>query len=215
MSEIDPTAFWLRIDDVEDVESSLDALDTGLRRAADGRHGAWKWAIVSAHSAITGALTHTLGRHHVTSALRDIDRRAMLEWGIPEPADRGPYPQDLRVAGPGTLIRRAMDAQFMSFGDGRPIALSAREQELLEELDSTRDNLMHFFPHMGWSIPLPEMKDAIRLSAQITGHLMLGHSGVVQRLEDEQKHFLRERLLAVSSALELHGLPAISLAQIG
>jgi hypothetical protein len=171
---------WLQIDEATDVSASLRhfAVCVGLVKQ-DAT--AWKWAIISIHNALQGAMTCHLSGTANMGCLdkrsieawcdwRERDRLGEINWiegaanefGIPSrsAASKEDQPPHKYMATPQTLFDRLSKEKLRYEGGcGAVLPITSGQRRSFKILNELRNQFSHFTP-MGWSIEvtgLPEI----------------------------------------------------------
>lgn len=164
---------WLQIDERTDVLVSLSLCLKCLRGLGDDR-ALWKWAILSLHSALQGAMVCHLSGTAQLGALFGNSVRKWLDWherdrrgeikyvddGVDELGMRRTRiatvednPPDSRLADPRTLFKRLYSQDERRETAGTVIPITQAECGSFYRLCDLRDEFTHFTPK-GWSIEL-------------------------------------------------------------
>jgi hypothetical protein len=178
---------YVRFDEVEDVLSSLGllALCAPLVREEPSY---WKWAIISAHAALQGAMVCAL--HDRISVLDDKSTRAMREW-FDKRTEKAP---NERLAHFNTLLRRCCESK------GQPLALSQAQLKDIKLLhDHFRNSFAHFVPQ-SWSIEKAGLPRIVGAAVDATERLM-AYPNVVHKLSGNKKRRLESYLGTIRTQL--------------
>jgi len=168
---------WLRTDEGQDVIASLLECIRCVRRASS-EVGAWKWAILSLHSAFQGAMVCHLSGTAQLGALKKANVVAWLAWherdregkikkkvegiddfGILEieqnpPGDPTDNPPEDYLESPPGLFERLYNAdKRCEAGAGALIDVSLEEKDSFRRLNNLRKQFTHFAPR-SWSIEI-------------------------------------------------------------
>ena len=165
---------WLRVDECNDVLASL-SLCFRCLQSLDEDPGLWKWAILSLHNGLQGAMVCHLSGTAQLGALSDKsvddwlawherDRRGEIqriedgidELGIPKIrfARKEDYPPKERLADAKVLFKRLYsEGKRREGGAGAIVAITQSECESFLRLRELRNSFSHFTPK-GWSIEL-------------------------------------------------------------
>jgi hypothetical protein len=176
---------YVRFDEVEDVLSSLGllALCAPLVRKEPSY---WKWAIISAHAALQGAMVCAL--HDRVSVLDKQSARGMREW-FDKKTEK---PPNERLAHFNTLLRRCCESQ--------PLALSQAQLKDIKLLhDHFRNSFAHFVPQ-SWSIEKIGLPRIVGAAVDVTERLM-AHPNVVHKLSGNKKRRLASYLGTIQTQL--------------
>ena len=165
---------WLEIDESTDVIASLTVCNKCLVEVA-AEPAFWKWAILSLHNALQGAMVCHLSGTAQLGALRSDTVEAVLAWherdrrgeigriseGLDELgihkfrfATNHDYPPVEKLADATELFRRLQNVdRRCEGGAGAIIEISADERRSFCRLHELRNEFTHFTPK-GWSISL-------------------------------------------------------------
>lgn len=165
---------WLEIDESTDVIASLTVCSMCLVEVT-GKPAFWKWAILTLHNALQGAMVCHLSGTAQLGALRDDSVEAQLDWherdrrgeirrvsegfdelGIPKFrfATNQDYPPFEKLADPTELFKRLQNGKKrLEGGAGAVIEVSEAERQSFSRLNELRNEFTHFTPK-GWSIEL-------------------------------------------------------------
>jgi len=199
-------AKWLRIDERTDVLSSL-SLCLNCLEMTPVAPANWKWAILSLHNALQGAMVcHLSG----TMGLGALDQKTISEWHdwyerdslgqikrIPDGVDELGIPQFRfasakdkppreRLADTRELFERLHNiGRRCEIGAGKMLTISEDQHSSFKQLHSLRNGFAHFTPK-GWSIELGGLprifNDMVGVIAMIAGDpWTFRHFGVRQR----------------------------------
>ncbi|MFY9786404.1 MAG: hypothetical protein WA445_11185 [Pseudolabrys sp.] len=183
---------YVRFDEVEDVLSSLGllALCAPLVREEPSY---WKWAIISAHAALQGAMVCAL---HDTSGLSVLDKqsaRGMREWFD----KKIETPPNEKLAHFNTLLRRCCESKSMR---GEPLALSQAQLKDIKLLhDHFRNSFAHFVPQ-SWSIEKAGLPRIVGAAVDVTERLM-AYPNVVHKLSGNKKRRFESYLGTIRTQL--------------
>ena len=178
---------YIRFDEVEDVLSSLGllALCAPLVREEPSY---WKWAIISAHAALQGAMVCAL---HDTSGLSVLDKqsaRGMREWFD----KKIETPPNEKLAHFNTLLQRCCESQ--------PLALSKAQLKDIKRLhEQFRNSFTHFVPQ-GWSIEKAGLPRIVGAAVDVTERLM-AYPNVVHKLSGNKKRRFESYLGTIRTQL--------------
>jgi hypothetical protein len=165
---------WLRIDERTDVLSSLSLTMNCVDRLKDDP-ALWKWAILSLHNALQGAMVCHLSGTAQLGALSDKSVKEWLDWherdrrgeikriddgvdelGLPKIkfARKEDYPPNDRLADAKELFARLYtEKKRCEGGAGAVIIVTQSECDSFRRLHDLRNEFSHFTPK-GWSIEL-------------------------------------------------------------
>ena len=138
---------FIRYDPYADVASSLRLLAVAIEDVR-GHPGTWKWAVLSSHSAVQGALVCSLLRPDQFEIWDERSAKRLAEFLENSRTDPGAESPRLWLASFRTLLDRAQS-------DSRPsdarLRLTHQKHEQLLSLTEKRDEFTHFKVD-GWSI---------------------------------------------------------------
>jgi len=143
-------------------------------------------------------MVNVLGGINGVDALRQKERRDMIEWmnnSHQKPSIKCPDPY---LASPSELLRRVQDRQIMRTHGLDPIVMSAGEAKDVERLFTLRNMLVHFLPS-GWSIELVGLPRIFFNAIRITER-MIEHPASYQ-LEPSERKRIRILMLAIGRRL--------------
>ena len=172
---------YVQTDERQDVLASLEHCAMCLADT-ERSDGAWKWVVLSLHSALQGAMVCHLSGTAEVGALTSACARQWSEWherdrhgeieyiddGVDElslpvrlprsPRDRPPSD---RVASAAELFKRlGSESERIESGCGRIIEITAAQRKSFERLHDLRNGFTHFSPR-GWSIELQLIEDVV------------------------------------------------------
>ena len=155
---------YVRTDECQDVLASLEQCAFSLAQVRRSER-AWKWVILSLHSALQGAMVCHLSGTEQLGALQGDDAKRWREWnnnsiqgGDENAGDPPPAP---RIADARTLFKRLRcSTARIETGSGRVISITEQQRESFTRLHELRNEFSHFRPK-GWSIGLHGAKQMI------------------------------------------------------
>lgn len=174
---------------------------------------AWKWAVLSLHSALQGAMichlsgTAQVGALTERSAARwhdwhEKDRRREIdrvedgagEFGIPRrrierPSDK--LPEDY-VATARELFKRLTFVPSRLESAGGPVVVTSKHRKSFRRLHDLRNTFTHFSPK-GWSIEVELIRDAMRDVLEVI-ELIEHDDWPFRHMEREDRTRLREKM---------------------
>jgi hypothetical protein len=178
---------YLSTDERDDVIASLEHLGRALAHAA-AHPGEWKWAILAAHAALSGALVCVTAGTANVGCLDGRSRLRMIAWlngrCVGEPPKQ-------RLASPYTLLRRACRSSHTD-RRGPPLRVSRETLRDVIVLHGFRNDFIHFRP-AGWAIELAGLPRIIGRAVDVTERLM-GSIDVAPFLMDGQDQRLSHAL---------------------
>jgi hypothetical protein len=183
---------YLRFDEVEDVLSSLDLL-AHCAPLLSKKPSYWKWAIISGHAALQGAMVCALHDTSNLSVLDKISTRKMREW-LDQPTEDPPQE---RLAYFNTLLERCRASDHMK---GQPLNLSPSQLKDIGRLHNEfRNGFTHFVPQ-GWSIAKAGLPRIVCAAVDATETLM-AHPNVTYKLTGNRRRRLASSLAIVRRRL--------------
>ena len=182
---------FVHTDERQDVLASLEHFATSLAEVKQS-DGAWKWVVLSLHSALQGAMVCHLSGTEQIGALtpkcaekwiewHERDRRGEIhyikegldEFGVPvrRPKTRRDQPPRDRVANAKELFRRlSSQSKRIEPGCGKIIKITSEQEKSFERLHDLRNNFTHFSPK-GWSIEIQLIEGVIPDILDIIAHI--------------------------------------------
>ena len=156
-------SMYVHTDECQDVLASLEQCALSLAQVRRSER-AWKWVILSLHSALQGAMVcHLSG----TERLGALEKRSATKWrgwnkrNIQDDRDDSGVPISERVADAKKLFKRLhCSAARVEDGCGGVISIAEHQRESFKRLHELRNELSHFSPK-GWSIGLSGTKQVI------------------------------------------------------
>ncbi|MCY3773077.1 MAG: hypothetical protein OXG98_13800 [Gemmatimonadetes bacterium] len=189
---------YVRTDERQDVLASLQHCLLCLAET-ERSSGAWKWVILSLHSALQGAMVCLLsGTANLGALSRDCaskwiewherDRRGEIdyiddvdEFSLPFSRPRNPrdYPPSIQVASAPKLFERlGSESARTESGCVRIIEITNAQKHSFKRLHALRNDFTHFSPK-GWSIEI-----------QLIQEIILDMLDVIDQIADDQWAFL-------------------------
>ena len=154
---------FVRADECQDVLGSLETCAFSLAQARRSER-AWKWVVLSLHSALQGAMVCHLSGTERLGTLQDRDATEWREWNdrsIQEGGEDAGDPPPERLADANELFKRLhRSAARIEDGCGGVISITEQQKISFKWLHELRNGFSHFSPR-GWSIGLPGTKQAI------------------------------------------------------
>lgn len=204
---------WIYVDEASDVELSLRHLNLCLRAVEqDARY--WKWAIISVHNALQGAMTcHLSGTANVGCLDRksfeawyvwnEKDRRGEINWIHGEPDELGisvrrpATKDDARpkefLAKPHELFRRLYAPRHrIEPGCGAILEISNQQRRSFKMVNALRNEFAHFLPK-GWSIEVSGLPDALSDLLKII-RIIAADDWPFRHLESHQRSLLNAEI---------------------
>lgn len=158
-----PMSTFVRTDECQDVLGSLEQCAFSLAQARRSER-AWKWVVLSLHSALQGAMVCHLSGTEQLGALQERDATRWREWNnksIQEGDEDTGDPPPERLADASELFKRLhRSAARIEDGCGGVISITEQQNASFKRLHELRNEFSHFSPK-GWSIGLGGTKQAI------------------------------------------------------
>jgi hypothetical protein len=131
-----PSDDYVRFDERKDVLASMDLLEL-ISPQLEANPSLWKWAIISAQSALQGAMVCALADSAGTSVLTKKSGSKLLAWLQAEDDKRGDPPKE-RLAEFNVLLE-----QYLSAG---LVLTQQQEKEVRRLHEYFRNTFSHFIP---------------------------------------------------------------------
>ena len=154
---------WVHTDECQDVLASLEQCAFSLAEARRSER-AWKWVILSLHSALQGAMVCHLSGPERLGALK---KRSAAKWRtrnekyIQNGAEDAYDPDEERLADAKELFKRLHCSKARIEDEcGGEISITEQQRESFKRLHELRNEFSHFSPK-GWSIGLCGTKQVI------------------------------------------------------
>lgn len=149
-NDIDGLGGYLRFDERTDVLASLSVCLMCLRNVG-GEFSLWKWAILSLHNALQGAMVCHLSGTANIGALSYKSATEYLEWFKGERKDNPPKE---RLAYPNMLFKRlSNENKRYEGGAGAVLKITDSQKDSFRRLHNFRNDFSHFTPKL-WSVEL-------------------------------------------------------------
>ena len=171
----------VQTDERQDVLASLEHCAICLADA-ERSEGAWKWVVLSLHSALQGAMVCHLSGTAEVGALtpecarqwsdwHERDRRGEIqyvddgvdEFGVAIRRPRSPLdrpPRDRVASAPVLFKRLGSESERIESGCGRVLEITTAQRRSFGRLHDLRNGFTHFSPK-GWSIELRLIEDIV------------------------------------------------------
>lgn len=148
---------FVHTDECQDVLASLDQCAFSLAQAHRSER-AWKWVILSLHSALQGAMVCHLSGPEQLGALQEDDAKRWLKWNNNSiqsgDKDAGDPPPAPRIADARKLFKRLRCSTARIEAEcGGVVSITEQQRESFARLHALRNEFSHFRPK-GWSIRL-------------------------------------------------------------
>jgi hypothetical protein len=159
---------WLRTDEVKDVAASIRHCRASLGLAQTDLH-AFKWILLSLHSALQGAcVCHLTTTFAPVGAATKQNTKEWLKWSEERWGNPNIKAPETKIANLPELLKRVRKAN--SAGDrsnSNGISLSKSEYEWWNRIHcEIRNQFTHFAPQ-GWSIDVSGVPELIQLTVRV------------------------------------------------
>ena len=208
------------IDERRDVLFSLEHCAMSLRETEQSE-GAWKWVVLSFHSAFQGAMICHLSGSAQLDALKKECAKRWLKWyerkrqgeiefiyyvdedGLPicrvkNKKDQHPA---VSVAYPPELFTRLWceNKRFEKNGAGSVISITEQQKESFKRFNDLRNEFTHFSPRI-WNIEIDLIKERMRNVLDIFD-LIIEDPYPFRHTSDVEKSAMRSKLADIRSLL--------------
>ena len=151
---------YVETDERQDVLASLDHCVMCLVEAKRS-DGAWKWVILSLHSALQGAMVCHLSGTAGIGALTSKCAQKWNEWHERDRRGEIESPPRDHVASADDLFERlATESKRIESGCGQIIEVTSGQKKSFKRLHALRNKFTHFSPQ-GWSIELQLIEEVV------------------------------------------------------
>ena len=173
----------------------------------------WKWAVLSLHSALQGAMICHLSGTAQVGALTKRSASEWLNWherdgrgeieyvehgldefGLPRLRPKHPSdnPPEDYVAGAKELFKRLTSVSSRLESAGELIVVTSKHRKSFRRLHDLRNTFTHFSPK-GWSIDVEFIRDAMRDVLDVIEHIEQD-DWPFRHMEREDRTRLREKI---------------------
>jgi hypothetical protein len=156
---------YFDFDEIEDVLTSLDLIALLATQVQD-KPPYWKWIMISAHSALQGAMVCAFADSTGTSILTKESAQEMLEFLHADKDQRGEYPKEWLAPFDELLERCRQGSPIFA-----PLVLSAEQLCDIKRLSRFRNAFVHF-PPQGWWIEKAGLPRIVGVALTVTEELM-------------------------------------------
>ena len=212
---------YVRTDERQDVLASLEHCALSLSQARQSDR-AWKWVVLSLHSALQGAMVcHLSGTNQLGALTKECaakrlewdekDRRGEITWiqeGVGEfggPTKRIEKKEDqppwkVFVATADKLFKRLSRPSLRIEGEcGGIISITEKQRQSFKRLHKLRNQFSHFSPK-GWYIELELIEEVIDDLLDILCSI-LDDPWPFRNMPEDEKSALRSRIQEIRSIL--------------
>ena len=150
-------AKYVHTDEHQDVLGSLEHCALSLQQARRSDR-AWKWVVLSLHSALQGAMVcHLSG----TAQLGALTKKSAEKWLERYDKDEDqPLPRECVASAKELFKRLSSPLLRIEHGCGQIIVITEKQQRSFMRLHNLRNEFSHFRPK-GWSIELEFIEEVI------------------------------------------------------
>jgi len=196
---------WVRTDEWRDVLASIRHCAISLNDTEQS-DGAWKWVVLSLHSALQGAMVCHLSGTAEMGALTEKcakewsdwhqrDGRGEIEWlerdEHLETKRREDHPPNDRIACAPVLFKRlGSESERVEHGGGQVIEITDRQRKAFDRLHELRNEFVHFSPK-GWSVEIDFIQGAMPDMLDIIARIV-EDSWSFRHVNDEQLKLLKD-----------------------
>ena len=190
------------IDEITDILVSLEFCTFSLNQIRKSEL-AWKWVIISLHSALQGAMVcHLSGRlligfQEEKTAKKSLER--FEKYARNEPAELPPYHEPM--ASPKVLFERMINPdKRVEDTPGGVISVTEAQARAFETLNDLRNDFIHFDPKLS-CIGIPFMKNATKRSLDILSAI-IDDGYIFTQAEEYEEEKMRTEVTNIKSILE-------------
>jgi hypothetical protein len=191
---LDTPQFFITTDEAADVAGSIRHALICLQLVRTDS-GAWKWLILSLHSALQGScVCHLTTTAHPVGALTDSSTKLWLNY---LPDTHGAEPPKTKIAEFPDLLKKIRSSGSGESADNSD-SINISDIELVDLVHlhrAVRNQFVHFEP-MGWVLDLMGMQTIIPLVLRVITDI-LDAKWAFRHINTEQEQSFRETLLAV------------------
>ena len=182
---------------------------------------AWKWVVLSLHSALQGAMVCHLSGTAELGALTERSASKQLDWdnnsrysetesmqenydefGVPitHAEDNGePAPVEFVASADALFERLYCKSKRVEYSFGEVISVTEQQKKSFERLQRLRNKFTHFSPK-GWSIELNYIKEIICDVLQVLG-LILDDPLTFIHMSDEDRRALNSKFKEINQLI--------------
>ena len=187
---------YITTDERLDVLASLESCADNLARTRESDR-AWKWVVLSMHSALQGAMVCHLSGSAQIGALSETCAKAWLKWRCGTEDQAAPKS---RVAPAPELLKRLTGSAHRFENDcGRIIETTDAQHRAFASLHKIRNEFTHFLPQ-AWSIEIALIRESISGVLEILS-LVANDPWPFRHMSDGERCCLKLRILEISESL--------------
>ena len=150
---------YITTDERLDVLASLEACADNLARTRESDR-AWKWVVLSMHSALQGAMVCHLSGGAQIGALKGNCAKSWLNWLNERKYVEDEVPPKSFVASAPELLRRLTGSSHRFENDcGQVIEITEAQSRSFKSLHDLRNEFTHFHPK-GWSVEMALIRES-------------------------------------------------------
>ena len=213
-------ARYIQTDECLDVLASLEHCALSLRQTQQSDR-AWKWVVLSLHSALQGAMVCHLSGTAEEGALKKTSAKEWCEWHEKDRRGEIPYiqegidefgtpimriarkednpPQDIVASASELFSRLSCSSKRIESSCGAIIKITERQNTAFTRLHNLRNKFTHFSPK-GWSIELVYIEETIEDILDIVC-LILDDSWPFRHIPERDMDVLRSTIEEIRSIL--------------
>ena len=210
---------FVNFDERRDVLLSLEHCAMSLQQTNQSE-GAWKWVVLSLHSALQGAMVCHLSGTTQIGALSEESIKEQLEWHnrnrrgeierIPDGVDefdfpktrikyKKDYPPNPKVASPLQLLKRLGRLDIRAETAGGAILIANQQKKSFGKFNALRNDFVHF-SRRAWDIEIDLIKERMKDMLDIFD-LIVEDPYPFRHLECDEKSAMRSKLADIRSFL--------------
>ena len=190
-----PMSKYVRIDECQDVLASLEQCAFSLAQARRSEH-AWKWVILSLHSALQGAMVCHLSGPEGLGAVDKHSAAKWREWNekyIQNGSEDAYYSDRERLADAKELFKRLLCSKARIEDEcGGVVSITEQQRRSFERLHELRNEFSHFSPK-GLSIGLCGYKHVVNDVLNIMC-LIADDGWAFRHMVEQDRNLLRSKI---------------------
>lgn len=193
---------FIRTDECDDVLGSLEHCALSLQQVRQSGR-AWKWVVLSLHSALQGAMVCHLSGSTQLGALQKESAAKWLEWyeKYQQGETQKEPPREFVANAHDLFIRLGCPSSRIETGCGEIIEITSRQKTSFKRLHDLRNNFSHFSPK-GWSIELDFIKEIIEDILDVMCSIQDDH-WPFRHMSEENRKALRLKIEEIRTILHL------------
>ena len=159
------TASFIRTDEALDVLASLETCAYSLASTKES-DSAWKWAVLSMHSALQGAMVCHLSGSDNIGALQEKSFKARICWHEKRRRNSNSKAPENKIANACELLKRLSGRSPRFEEAGEIIEITETQRKSFKRLHDLRNEFTHF-PPQGWSIEIVLVRESLSFALEI------------------------------------------------